>query len=844
MKKWTASDFMKDFEEFGGADKKTVEIVRERILPSKLEKYKENEKVKEDVTPVFEIVYIEDNGFGVYSCKDENGAKFSIKGNFMKPLRLNKTYSVEGIIEKYKDEKQLLVEKVETSLPKTKEGVIRYLQTLKGLKTRAEAIYDVYGDKSLEVLKEKPLEVANLITGIGKKSVLSWQKELAGIEESENEMIYLMEIGLKPYQAKVLYKKYKDKVVEKIKENPYILSKELERFGFLKADNIARNMGYELDDDHRIKEGVIYALEAAIYEGHCYLPKDELIEKASDLLDVFLTFSEMSKYANEKKGDFVYNINGLDVPISYDKMMRMLKENSYHQRKNQKSKYKIFEVNKHEVESQLKVLILEGRAVLSKDKVYLEELYHAEMEVGQHIRRIVDYEKRIEWKVEDELKKYCENKNIQLEEKQKEAVIKFSSSKGGFYILNGSAGTGKTFTLKIIIDMLKSMYKALGESPRTLLLAPTGKASKVATKATGMECKTIHRGLKYNPMAGFVYNSSNPFDEDIIIVDETSMLDIMLAKHLLSAIKYGAKVIFIGDTKQLPSVGPGNVLKDLINSNKVNTVTLNVPKRQTSQSGIIANAQNIINGKMIEKQSTNDAFLINSNNITRTRKELLSLFDRISGYKNYDFNDIQLLCPQKVGPIGTDYMNYLIQKKYNKEYDNNMILNKTIFGNNGEKLDLNFKKGDKVIHFKNNYNMFWYEKINNSYILKGEEYVGITNGECGVIEEIKNDKDDEGNPVKKIIVKYDEMYIMYENNTDELDHAYALTVHKFQGSSSPAIIAPIVMANYIMLDNNLFYTLYTRSETFITIVGEEKAVKHAIKTQRSKHRYTTLQEFL
>lgn len=802
MKKWSATDFMKDF----GFEEEFEEKYEEKKFKpkSKLEKYKEGEFVKEDVTPVFEITYMEESGFGVYSCVDKYGQEFSIKGCFPKHLKLNKEYKMEGKVETYKGDKQLVVEKIETSLPTSKAGIIKYLKTLKGLKNRANAIYDVYGNRSLEALRENPMEVANLITGVGKKNVLSWQRQLMELEDSEAELIYLINIGLKPHQAKKLYDKYEDKIIEKIEENPYMLARELERFGFVKADEIARGLGYEMDSPHRIQEGVIYALDTAIYEGHCFLPEAELFKKATELLNVFPKSNP--------------EINSTEV--------------------------KLFRVKPDDIKHAVKLLSLEGRVMLVQDKVYLEQLYHAETEVAQHVARIQDYEKQIQWDVSNKLEEYCKIKKIKLEEEQQKAVVRFASSTGGIHILNGSAGTGKTFTLRIIIDMLKAMYKEMGERPQTLLLAPTGKASKVATKATGMECKTIHRGLKYNPKVGFEHNSSNPFDADIIIVDETSMLDILLAKHLFSAVKFGAKVILLGDTKQLPSVGPGNVLRDLTASNKVDTITLTVPKRQEAQSGIIANANNIIEGKMIEKQATHDAFFINVSSVAQARNELLSLFSRIQTYKNFEFNDIQLLCPQRIGPIGADYMNYLIQKNFNKSSSSKKILNKTILGESGERFELFFKEGDRVIHIKNNYDMLWYKKDRFFYTLMGEEFSGITNGECGVIEEIRDTQDQYGNVTTKVYVKYDDMYIIYENGVEEIDHAYALTVHKFQGSASPAVIAPIMMANYIMLDNNLFYTLYTRSESFITIVGEVKAVEHAIRTQRSKHRYTTLQEFI
>jgi len=333
-------------------------------------------------------------------------------------------------------------------------------------------------------------------------------------------------------------------------------------------------------------------------------------------------------------------------------------------------------------------------------------------------------------------------------------------------------------------------------------------------------------------------------------VDESSMLDIMLARHLFSAVKSGAKVILLGDTKQLPSVGAGNVLSDLINSDKIDIVTLNVIKRQGSQSGIIKNANAIIKEKMIEtRNDTKDAYIIKRETPKGVQDAIIQSIKRLQ-VKGYSFSDIQLLCPQKGGLIGTEYMNYLLQKIFNPGNDGIKVLNKKLnLKFNYEdteitKINLYFKKGDKVIHIKNNYNMPWYKKVNSIYELMGENYIGITNGECGVIEEIRKGTDDEGNTIDEVIVKYDGMYIIYKDGVKELDHAYALTIHKSQGSQFPAVIIPIMMVNYIMLDNNLFYTAYTRAEKFIVTIGEEKAIKHAIKTHKSRYRHTNLKELL
>ena len=835
------------------------DIFDEINIPEKkniLDKLENGTEIEKTIIPLFQITYNESSGFGAYLCEDEGENRFDIKGVFVHQLTLGQTYLIEGSISSYKSkygefEKQISVRKIRNIKPVNKKGIIAYLQTLKGLKKRAYDIYDIYGDKSIDVLINNPIKVANTLKGIGKKSVLDWKSQLEKMKDNQEILLTLLNFGLTAKESKQLYKKYGDVVVKKIKDNPYILSKEVKGFGFLKCDRIARNLGYPPESSNRLQEGIIYALEEATNNGHCYLPYEELMETSINLLNIKLTGQEMNNFRSKYKANFVYKIGKNSYKIDYDKMTKNLNSyNAVYGRNRDRYKYTVINIPDGKIKDELKLLVLQNRIIIEDDKIYLENYYDAEHQVSTHVNRIINSKIPIPWDVETKLNSYCKNNLIELEDKQIEAVIKFSQSIGGFYILNGSAGCGKTFTLKVILKMLDIMYKNIKKSANILLLAPTGKAAKVATKATGMECKTIHRGLKYNPEFGFEYNENNPLEEDIIIVDESSMLDIMLARHLFSAVKSGAKVILLGDTKQLPSVGAGNVLSDLINSDKIDIVTLNVIKRQGSQSGIIKNANAIIKEKMIEtRNDTKDAYIIKRETPKGVQDAIIQSIKRLQ-VKGYSFSDIQLLCPQKGGLIGTEYMNYLLQKIFNPGNDGIKVLNKKLnLKFNYEdteitKINLYFKKGDKVIHIKNNYNMPWYKKVNSIYELMGENYIGITNGECGVIEEIRKGTDDEGNTIDEVIVKYDGMYIIYKDGVKELDHAYALTIHKSQGSQFPAVIIPIMMVNYIMLDNNLFYTAYTRAEKFIVTIGEEKAIKHAIKTHKSRYRHTNLKELL
>ncbi|MDF2879639.1 MAG: hypothetical protein K0R54_196 [Clostridiaceae bacterium] len=808
-----------------------------------------NTKVTKTIIPTFEITYMESSGFGAYIVEDENENTFSVKGTFISELIIGQTYSVEGTICVYKGERQINVSTIRNVKPVNKKGIIAYLQTLRGLKSKASLIYDKFGDKSIQILIDNPMLVSETVTGIGKKSVTKWKEQLDKMKESQYTISSLLGYGLSPKQAKKLYDKYGDEIVSRIEQNPYFLSSEVKGYGFEKCDRIARNVGFNPKSEFRIQEGIIHVLNEASSSGHCFLPQEELISRAINLLKISLTVQEMNGFASEKIGqtEFDYEIGTYKYPVNYNEMRSSL--DMYRREKNNREKEKhrhtVISFLGEEILDQLIEVQCQRRIVIDKDKVYLKQLFIEEREVAERVCCLaVEKPFKISIELESELDKFIKENNITLEDMQRKAVIEFSKNNGGFFILNGSAGCGKTFTLKIILEMLKRQYSNMNKPFRVKVLAPTGKASKVATKATGRICTTVHRGLGYNPQIGFEYNEDNPLEADCVVVDESSMLDISLAKSLLVAISNGTKVIFMGDTKQLPSVGPGNVLNDLINSNVVKVITLNVVKRQGELSGIIKNANRIINNEVIENcENTKDAYVIFRRTVEGTQKAIIDSIKRILSMDGFTLDDIQLLCPQKNGQIGTWYMNYLLQKEFNKSEEGLAVVNKnfqvTSYDKAPEMITLYFKTGDKVIHIKNNYDMEWYTKgLYGGYILE-KEMVGITNGECGTIEEIVKVRID-GETTTRIIVKYEDKYVFYDDGYDELDHSYALTIHKSQGSQWKAIIMPIMKQNYIMLDNNLFYTGYTRAELFEVTIGQIEAMTYAVKTHKTRDRFTAL----
>jgi len=661
-----------------------------------------------------------------------------------------------------------------------------------------------------------------------------------------------MGYGLKSFQAKQLFDKYKEPVINKIRENPYFLASQVKGYSFLKCDAIAKTVGFSPDSPLRIAESIIYALESAQYEGHTYLRKDVLLKTVGELISVKMSIPEMKKAYKDNTGkdSFVYKYGNLSFKVGMDNLRDCIVDYNMAKSKFDKEncKLKVVLLGEKEILPELQPLKLSNRIIIENDNIYLRDMYDSEEQVAYRISQIIKSELPIEgFNAEELLGEYLTENKIILEANQRDAVLNAVNTMGGFMIIDGSAGCGKTFCLKIALDLIKKMYASSNSYFESIIMAPTGKAALVAKKATDMEASTIHRALKYNPTTGYYYNALNCLPYDCIVLDESSMLDIEVAKHFFNAISPKTKIIFLGDTKQLPSVGAGNVLKDLILSGKLKISTLTVIKRQGLDSGIIKNANRIIAGEMITSEiESKDAYVYKAIDVDACNVKILSLIVKL--LNKYTIEDIQVLCPQKNGTIGTNYLNYLIQEKFNPENNEIRFMNKqvsvTIVGDTvASKFDLFFKKGDKVIHTKNNYTTLWYKILNRKLVVNPES-VGINNGETGKIVKLLESKDKLGNLVKKIIVQYDDKLIVYENDFSEIDHAYALTIHKSQGSAWKAVILPIMFSNYRMLDRNLFYTGYTRAREFAGVIGEADAIKYAVKTQKSTKRWTSLNEAL
>lgn len=771
-------------------------------------------------------VYVSDeNEFAIFRFIDDNDNCFKIKGN-IKEMKIGNSYNIEGTVKSFNGEKQLSVYTFLECKPFSKIAIIAYLQTLPGLHSKAELIFDEFGMDSIDILENDPMQLTK-IKGIGTKSVEKWAEEIKKTVSKKHVILELLGYGLTQKQCVDLLKEYDSHILTLIRNNPYFLVHEVRGFGFLTCDKIAANMGFTFDNANRIINAAEYILENASNSGHVYLPLDTVVVESKKVLDLYLTKEELSKILHNKvetitkfNKDYEIDLNNVSYCLYQDDV------------------YCLEEISEQTIKDTI-VQNLWKNLVLENDNLYIKRLYYAERDFAEKIVHMCKNKVQVFNREEVELilDMICKKDNIELEAQQREAVITFNMYDVGIFILNGSAGTGKTFVAKLILKVNEALNYAFKRKNRITLLpmAPTGKATKVMQKSLNRECITIHRGLQWTEN-GFMKNKNNTFEENTIFVDETSMLDIELANKLLDAIDINTKVIFIGDTKQLPSVGPGKVLSDLIESHIPIVITLNIVKRQGQYSGIIRNANRIILGEMIiTEPETKDFFVIEENNYLNIQDIICK--KTYSYTKEYDISDIQVLTPQRPGALGVNMLNYLLQRTLNPLVPDEIHMKKGTFELNDKKYDILLHFGDKVINTKNDYSLVWHTKQFGQYIPTNR--MGITNGECGIIDTIRKNE----NGKLEAVVKFDDYYILYED-VSNLDLAYALTIHKSQGSQWPIVIMPIVNQHSYILSNNLLYTGVTRTTTVTTIVGQTYAIKNAINTFKEETRNTTLQERL
>ena len=653
---------------------------------------------------------------------------------------------------------QLKVEYYETVMPAGIKDIENYLASgvIRGIgPVTAKKIVEKFGERSLEVLGESPDELLKL-EGIGEKRKEMIAESFREQQETRAIMLFLQQYGIGPGVAVKVYKKYREKSIEVLKENPYRLADEVYGIGFKTADKIALKMGMAENSLERLSSGLKYTLLNAAEDGHVFLPKQELIRKAKDLLEIEdESLLEQSLRALAEKEDVVIE------------------------------------------------------KTWGREEIYLAGFYLSEKAVARRLFLLAvmgDKPLKISAEHIDRIEKKC---SIKLAKRQREALEAAASS--GVLVITGGPGTGKTTTVKSLIEFFQ------GQKLKVALAAPTGRAAKRMAEATGQEAKTIHRLLEYRAYEegsmAFGKNQDEPLDEDVIIVDETSMVDIILMHHLLSALKPGARLILVGDKDQLPSVGPGSVLREVIASGKVPVVVLDEIFRQARESMIVVNAHRINQGFFPYLNVKGKDFffeqVIPPEEILNTVLALVKT--RLPGYAGLDpMEDIQVITPMKKGIVGVMNLNEKLQQ----------LLNPPDPGKKEWRFrSLTFREGDRVMQIKNNYDK------------------EVFNGDLGRIIKI----DEEGRVLVAFTEPGQDREVVYQaQDLEELSLAYALSVHKSQGNEFSAVVMPITTQHYVMLQRNLLYTAITRAKKLLVLVGTKQALSIAIHNNRALMRYSRL----
>ena len=675
---------------------------------------------------------------------------------------------------------QFKVETFEKIMPQTLGALEKYLANgnVKGVgPATATKIIDKFGEETIHVLKYEPQKLAQ-IKGISKDKAVEISESFVENWEVWQIVRFLEKFGIGAESAKKVYDLLGVNAIEEIEADPYILMEISRGVDFKQIDEMAIRLGIEKENQKRIKSGIKYALIRITYNGHCCTLKTNLIEYVKQLL-------------------------GITEEVIEDGIINLKVNNE---------------------------IIIEDRD--GEEWIYLYTFFNAEQQIADRVMAL-DKARNIKKvsNIEKELKIIEEKTDIILSEKQKEAIKAINEN--NVTIITGGPGTGKTTIIKSIIEIYKQ------KKYKIVLCAPTGRAAKRMTETTGEEASTLHRLLeigKVDEESLFKKDTEYkgaPIDADIIIVDEVSMVDMFIMSYLLDCIYKGTKLILVGDSDQLPSVGPGSVLHDLIASDKMTTVHLDKIFRQAAKSKIIVNAHRVNSGKrFIEKDdkelvedAKQDFFFIKENNQEKILEQVLSLCNgRLKKFGDYDFfESIQVLTPTKKGLLGTRELNKALQKELNPHRDGETEKNS---------MGATFRIGDRIMQIKNNYDMYW-ERLKDEEVESGN---GVFNGEVGSIIEI-NEKE------KNITVKFDDEKICwYEfNQLEELEHSYCITIHKAQGSEFDVIIMVIPQAAPMLLTRNLLYTGITRAKKMLIIIGNERVVNYMIDNVDSKKRNTGLE---
>ncbi len=694
------------------------------------------------------IFHNPENGYMVIRFTPVQGGEAMLVGNFLNVgeglmLTVRGKWSVHP-----RFGRQFKVSEYEANLPRSEIGMRKYMEHfIKGIgPVMAKKIVKHFGEETADVIERQP-ERLREVPGIGRGKYetirASWEEH----RKLKSVMMFLQSHGIGPGTAMKIFNTYGDASVKVLKDNPYILASEVYGIGFRIADRIAMSLGMEKDSPMRIEAGLKYTLETASNDGHVYLPRLELIEKASEILECDIGQAEQS----------------------------------------------------------LSILLDRDSAIIEEDhRIYSSRFHYAECKIAERLTWIIRSDKSsfgLSYKEED-IRNIEKQLGFPLTEKQRSVIDVLANN--NVVILTGGPGTGKTFSTRAVINLFHQNGFSI------LLAAPTGRAAKRMTEATGWPSRTIHRLLEYQPVdKNFFRNKDHPLECDLLVLDETSMIDVLLMYHVINACREGMKILFVGDIDQLPSVGPGNVLGDLISSGCISTVRLDVVFRQEAQSSIICNAHLINQGKMpvMAKDRRGNFFFSNKENPQEALESIVRICtERIPKQFQLDpQTDIQVITPMYRGPIGVDNLNKVLRDRINPGVDVKC----------GSKM---FRVGDRVMQIKNNYDK------------------EVFNGDVGFIRNIYL----EGG---QLSIEFSDHRVKYQfAELDQLVLAYAITVHKSQGSEYKAVVMPVSTQHYIMLQRNLLYTGITRAEKLVVLVGTKKAIAIAVKNNKIEERYTSLAE--
>ena len=666
--------------------------------------------------------------------------------------------------------KQFKVESFEEKAPEDEEAIERYLgsRAIRGIGLALAArIVRRFKADTFRIIEEEPERLAE-VKGISERKAMEIADQVNEKRDLRQAMIFLQQYGITMNLAVKVYQQYGQEVYGIIRENPYRLADDIEGVGFRTADEIAVRVGIRMDSDFRIRSGILYVLLQASTEGHTYLPEEELTRRTGQLLEV-----------GEEQIEKQY----MDLAI------------------------------------ERKIIMKQGE---NQTQIYAASFYYMEANTATMLKQLnVSYEVP-DLEIEERVRRIEKQTGMELDEHQMTAVKE--AVRNGLLIITGGPGTGKTTTINTIIKYFEM------EGLDIFLAAPTGRAAKRMSETTGFEARTIHRMLELNGgvdgAAGFERNEQNPLETDVVIIDEMSMVDISLMHALLKAVAVGTRLILVGDVNQLPSVGPGSVLRDIIRSHECNVVMLTKIFRQASTSDIIVNAHKINQGEEVTLDNKSmDFFFLKRYDADVIISVVLQLIkQKLPKFVDATPYDIQVLTPMRKGLLGVERLNGILQRYLNPPSPQKR---------EKEHGDILFREGDKIMQTRNNYQLEW--EIRTKYGLSVDKGTGVFNGDMGIVREI-NDF------AETMTVEFDEgRMVEYPYKLlDELELAYAITIHKSQGSEYPAVVIPLLSGPSMLMNRNLLYTAVTRARKCVTLVGNEVTFAQMVQNTSQQKRYSGL----